>query len=92
MKIRIVNAEFWAMDDKPEDFATHPEVIAAVNEFLTVAESAGLNYTAEDIEVVMDNSNVVVFSQFLIDVEHASCLPVSLMGIFTTMNNMVPAS
>jgi len=56
-KARIVNAEFWTdkeSDNDPVDilFNSAAEVIAECDEFLQNQTNAGMDYTADDIEIV----------------------------------------
>lgn len=64
MKIQIVNGEPWVDDDIPIDFKTREAVIVAVEEFLEDARDEAFDYTAEDIEIILDNGMVLGYTEW----------------------------
>jgi len=55
-KIRLANAEFWQCEEEnvtvDEEFDTLAEVREAILEFLNEIAAEGMDYTADDIEVI----------------------------------------
>lgn len=66
-RIRIINGDFWSVDDGPEIYQTLPDALSAVEEFLDDIKGTTLKYYPRDIEIV-------TLTGYTLSVKHAKRL------------------
>lgn len=62
LRIRLMNAEVWTLDDVPEVHLTLLDAVGTAEEFLAESRESGLEYDVDDIELLTADDTTISLS------------------------------